>query len=65
MWKSGYLYHPTPKKISEKGEKSTACRFIGTAEINKVSGNFHILPGLPVLLPGGHAHVQFHNPSLG
>ncbi|XP_055505278.1 endoplasmic reticulum-Golgi intermediate compartment protein 2-like [Leucoraja erinacea] len=39
------------------GEPPDACRIHGSTEVNKASGNFHILAGKSQQLPMGHAHV--------
>lgn len=38
-------------------KEKDACQVVGTLEINKVAGNFHITAGKTIPLPRGHAHL--------
>ena len=45
--------------IRQGGDLPSACRFWGSIPLNKVAGNFHIMPGKAIPHPMGHAHMNF------
>merc|ERR1712126_626188 len=45
--------------IRQGGDTPSGCRFWGSIPLNKVAGNFHIIPGKAIPHPMGHAHMNF------
>eukprot|EP00116_Pleurobrachia_bachei_P000488 sb/3460750/ len=55
-----YGVHLVPRQDNGNDAPKDACRLYGKIPVSKVKGNFHILSGRSVKLPGmGHAHLQF------
>lgn len=58
LWLSyGNIPNSLGQRESLPNTKFDACRIHGTYELNKVSGNFHVMPGKSASVMGGHAHV--------
>ncbi|MPC18344.1 Endoplasmic reticulum-Golgi intermediate compartment protein 2 [Portunus trituberculatus] len=59
LWRSGYIniFGDFPKRRVMPNKEKDACQVMGTLEINKVAGNFHITAGKTIPLPRGHAHL--------
>ena len=58
VWFSSRLF---PKSLVEREmtppRPKDACRIHGTFELNKISGNFHIIYGKSISFFGNHAHL--------
>lgn len=59
LWRSGYIniFGDFPRRRVTPNKEKDACQVVGTLEINKVAGNFHITAGKTIPLPRGHAHL--------
>ncbi|KAK8386360.1 hypothetical protein O3P69_010790 [Scylla paramamosain] len=59
LWRSGYIniFGDFPRRRVTPSKEKDACHVVGTLEINKVAGNFHITAGKTIPLPRGHAHL--------
>lgn len=59
LWRSGYIniFGDFPRRRIFPSKEKDACQVVGTLEINKVAGNFHITAGKTIPLPRGHAHL--------
>ena len=59
MWKSAFksLSHQMPEREDKPDYPPDGCRLVGSLEVNKVAGNFHVTAGKSLPLMGSHMHL--------
>ncbi|KJE94807.1 hypothetical protein CAOG_05384 [Capsaspora owczarzaki ATCC 30864] len=50
-------FQAMPRELSSQEGTPDACRLHGSVSADKIAGNFHIIAGAAVEVPGGHAHM--------